>query len=113
MCIKLVIEPIAEQKLVSSSYGFREQVTQHQALAKIMFYNKMGWHYIVNIDMENYFGALDANIMYRELYSIGIRDQKVLNYIFRLVKSGYIEQDIYYDELTDVPQGGLCRAQHK
>ena len=107
MCIKLVIDPIAEQKFVPSSYGFREQVTQHQALAKIRFYTQQGWHYIVNVDMENYFGTLDANVMYRELYSIGVRDQKVLNYIFRLIKSGYIEQDIYYDELIGVPQGSV------
>lgn len=107
MCIKLVIEPIAEQKFVPSSYGFREQVTQHQALAKVRYYSQKGWNYIVNIDMENYFGTLDANIMYKELYSIGVRDQQVLNYLFRLIKSGYIEQEIYYDETLGVPQGSV------
>lgn len=107
MCIKLVIESIAEQKFVPSSYGFREQVKQHQALAKVRYYTNRGWYYIVNIDMENYFGTLDANIMYRELYRIGIKDQLVLNYIFRLIKSGYVEQEVYYAEISGVPQGSI------
>ena len=35
MCIKLVLEPIAVQKFVPSSFGFREQVMAHQAIAKV------------------------------------------------------------------------------
>jgi RNA-directed DNA polymerase len=107
MCIKLVIEPIAEQRFVPCSYGFREQVTAHQAIARVKDYSNRGWKYIVNIDLENYFGTLDPNIMYRELYKMNVRDQKILNYIFRLIKSGYFEKEVYYDEKTGVPQGSI------
>jgi retron-type reverse transcriptase len=34
-CIQLVVEPYCETKFVSSSFGFREQVSQHNALAKV------------------------------------------------------------------------------
>lgn len=34
-CIQLVIEPYCETRFVPSSFGFRPQVSQHQALAKV------------------------------------------------------------------------------
>ena len=34
-CIQLVVEPYCETKFVPSSFGFREQVSTHNALAKV------------------------------------------------------------------------------
>ena len=34
-CIQLVIEPWCETQFVNSSFGYREQVSEHNALAKV------------------------------------------------------------------------------
>ena len=109
MCIKLVLEPIFENQFVPSSYGFREQVSTHNALAKVKDYTQgaKGHHFIVNIDLEDYFGSLDPKIMRRELYAGGIKDNRILNYIYRLIHCGYIEDEVLYYTEKGVPQGSI------
>ncbi|MFC0476948.1 reverse transcriptase domain-containing protein [Robertmurraya beringensis] len=109
MCIKLVLEPIFENQFVPSSYGFREQVSTHNALAKVKFFTNgtAKHHFIVNIDLKDYFGTLDPKIMRRELYAGGIKDKYILNYIFRLIRCGYIEEDMFYHTDTGAPQGSI------
>ena len=89
-CIQLVIEPYCETRFVPSSFGFRPQVSQHQALAKVKT-QCMTMPYVLTVDMQDYFGTIDADIAYRELWHIGIRDQVILNYIYRFIKKGYYE----------------------
>lgn len=36
--------------------------------------------YVLSVDMKDYFGTIDADITYRELWHIGIKDQVILNY---------------------------------
>ena len=36
--------------------------------------------------------TIDADITYRELWHIGIKDQVILNYIYRFIKKGYFEK---------------------
>lgn len=93
MDITLVIEPYCETKFVDSSFGFREQVSQHNALAKVK--NKCkAMPYVLSIDLQDYFGTIDPNIAYREFWHIGIKDQVILNYIFRFIKKGYMENTV-------------------
>ena len=105
-CIQLVIEPYCETKFVPSSFGFRPQVSQHQALAKVK--NQcMTMPYVLSVDMQDYFGTIDADIAYRELWHIGIRDQVILNYIYRFIKKGYYEDSCKVEDPKGSPQGSI------
>jgi len=103
-CIQLVIEPYCETKFVVSSFGFREQVSTHNALAKVKNQCQT-MPYVLSIDLQNYFGTVDPNITYREMWHIGIKDQVILNYVFQFVKKGYYENSCKYEDLFGVPQG--------
>lgn len=40
---------------------------------------------------ERFLRTIDPDIAYRELWHIGIKDQIILNYIYRFIKKGYYE----------------------
>lgn len=105
-CIQLVLEPYCETKFVPSSFGFREQVSVHNALAKV----KNQCHtmpYVLAVDLQDYFGTLDPDITYREMWHIGIRDKVILNYIFRFIKKGYYEASCKVEDPKGAPQGSI------
>jgi group II intron reverse transcriptase/maturase len=92
-CITLVIEPYCETKFADSSFGFREQVSPHNALAKVKYQCQTN-PYVLSIDLQDYFGTTDPNAAYREFWHIGIKDQVILNYIYRFIKKGYMENTV-------------------
>ena len=105
-CIQLVVEPYCETKFVDSSFGFREQVSTHNALAKVK--NQCPtMPFVLAVDMKDYFGTIDPDITYRELWHIGIRDKVILNYIFRFIKKGYYEDSCKVEDPLGSPQGSI------
>jgi RNA-directed DNA polymerase len=105
-CIQLVLEPYCETKFVESSFGFREQVSQHNALARVKRQCQTQ-PYVLSIDLRDYFGTIDPDITYRELWHIGIRDQVILNYIYRFIKKGYYEDSCKVENPLGSPQGSI------
>jgi len=105
-CIQLVLEPYCETKFVKSSFGFREQVSTHNALAKVKNQCQT-MPYALSIDLADYFGTIDPDITYRELWHIGIRDKVILNYIFRFIKKGYYEDSCKVEDPRGCPQGSV------
>jgi group II intron reverse transcriptase/maturase len=105
-CIQLVVEPYCETKFVESSFGFREQVSQHNALARVKNHCQTK-PYALSIDLKDYFGTIDPDVTYRELWHIGIRDQVILNYIYRFIKKGYYEDSYKVEDPLGSPQGSI------
>jgi len=105
-CIQLVVEPYCETKFVESSFGFREQVSQHNALAKVKNQCQT-MPYALSIDLKNYFGTIDPDVTYRELWHIGVCDQVILNYLYRFIKKGYYEDSCKVEDPLGCPQGSI------
>lgn len=103
-CIQLVIDPYCETKFVDSSFGFREQVSEHNALAKVKNQCQT-MPYVLSIDLSDYFDTLDPNIAYREMWHIGIKDQVILNYIYQFIKKGYYEESRKVEDPLGAAQG--------
>lgn len=103
-CIQLVIEPYCETQFVKSSFAYREQVSEHNALAKVKNQCQT-MPYALSIDLQNYFGTIDPDIAYREMWHIGIKDQVILNYVYRFIKKGYYEDSCKYEDSLGVAQG--------
>lgn len=105
-CIQLVIEPYCETKFVPSSFGFRPMASTHNALAKVK--NQcQAMPYVLSVDMKNYFGTIDPDIAYREIWHIGIKDQVILNYIYRFIKKGFFEDSCKVEDPKGTPQGSI------
>jgi len=105
-CMQLVLEPFCETKFVESSFGFREQVSTFNALARVKKHCTT-MPYVLAVDLKDYFGTIDPNIAYRELWHIGIRDKVILNYIFRFIKKGYYEDSCKVEDPLGSPQGSI------
>jgi len=105
-CMQLVLEPFCETKFVESSFGFREQVSTHNALAKVKNQCKT-MPYALSVDLRDYFGTIDPDIAYRELWHIGIRDKVILNYVFRFIKKGYFEDSCKIEDPLGTAQGSI------
>jgi len=103
-CIQLVIEPLCETKFVNSSFGFREQVSQHNALAKVKNQCQT-MPFVLSVDLQDYFGTIDPQVTYREMWHIGIKDQVILNYVYRFIKKGYFEDSCKQEDPLGAPQG--------
>jgi len=105
-CITLVIEPYCETKFVDSSFGFREQVSPHNALAKVKNQCQT-MPYVLSLDLQDYFGTINPDVAYREFWHIGIKDQIILNYIYRFIKKGYMENTIKIEHPFGAEQGSI------
>lgn len=105
-CIQLVVEPYCETKFVESSFGFRERVSTHNALAKVKNQCQT-MPYVLSVDMKDYFGTIDPDITYRELWHIGVKDQIILNYIYHFIKKGYFENSCKVEDPKGSPQGSI------
>lgn len=105
-CIQLVLDPYCETKFVPSSFGFREQVSTHNALAKVKNQCQT-MPYVLSVDLENYFGTINADVNYREMWHIGIKDQVILNYIYRFIRKGYYEMSCKVEDPLGSPQGSI------
>ena len=103
-CIQLVIEPYCETKFVNSSVGFRGQVSEHNALAKVKNQCQT-MPFVLSIDLQDYFGTIDPDITYREMWHIGIKDQVILNYVYQFIKKGYYENSCKYENPLGAAQG--------
>jgi len=103
-CIHLVLDPYCETKFVDSSFGFREQVSEHNALAKVKNQCQT-MPFVLSIDLQDYFGTIDPDITYREMWHIGIHDQVILNYVYRFIKKGYYEDSCKMEDPLGAPQG--------
>lgn len=102
-----VIEPIFDVTFHPSSYGYRPNRSQHQAVAKAeRFMNKYGLTHVVDMDLSKCFDTLDHEIMMKAI-SEKISDGRVLDLIKKFLKSGVMNSDNFSKTEVGSPQGGV------
>lgn len=108
-CFLQVLEPICEAKFFERSNGFRPNRSVENAMAqcyKMMQMYKL--HYVVDIDIKGFFDNVDHGKLLKQMWTMGIRDKKVLSIISKMLKAevqmpnGTVEGN---DKGT--PQGGI------
>ncbi|MDT8402809.1 MAG: group II intron reverse transcriptase/maturase [Bacteroidales bacterium] len=105
--VRKVIEPIYEEDFKSFSYGFRPGCSQHQAI-DYMFRQVSfeGMHYIIDADLQNYFGSINHGIL-REFLDKRVKDGVIRKMIDKWLKAGVLESgNVSYPE-EGTPQGGI------
>lgn len=102
---KQVLEPICEAKFFKHSYGFRPNRSAHHALSRCSFLmNQSTFHYVVDVDVKGFFDNVNHSKLIRQLYTIGIKDRRVLAVIYKMLKAP-IDKKGVQDKGT--PQGGI------
>lgn len=106
-CILQILEPICEAKFHPHSYGFRPNRSAHHAVARanhLMNNLGDGYHYCVDMDIKGFFDNVHHGKLLKQLWTLGIREKKLLSIISVLLKAEIIGEG-YPSKGT--PQGGI------
>lgn len=101
-----VIGPIFEAEFCDCSYGFRPMRNQHQAIAKIREYYAQGYRWVVDADLQDFFGTLDHDLL-MDFIRERIVDGSVLKLIRSWLKAGVMEDMQLKTVTKGSPQGGV------
>jgi RNA-directed DNA polymerase len=101
-----VLEQIYEADFIESSYGYRPERTQHQALDQLgRTIQQCPVNYIVEADIKGFYDHVNQEWLLKFLkHRIG--DERVLRLIVRMLKSGIMEEGLARASDEGVPQGG-------
>jgi RNA-directed DNA polymerase len=109
MAIKLVLEPIFESDFSNNSHGFRPNRSCHSAIAHtydlIAAKNKK-IYWVIEGDIE---GCFD-HVHHKKLLSLlrqRVRDQRLLDLIWRFLRAGVMEGELFHATEEGTPQGGV------
>lgn len=103
-----IIEPHFDKDFHPSSYGYRKNHSQHQAVSKAeQFMNKYGLSHVVDMDLSKCFDTLNHE---RIIASIGkkISDTRVLRLIKKILEAGVMVEGNYSATTIGSVQGGVC-----
>lgn len=94
-CILQILEPICEGKFHKSSFGFRPNRSTHQAIARCQhLINHSKNHFVVDIDIKGLFTNINHGKLIKQIWSLGIRDKRILCLISRVLKAEIIGEGI-------------------
>ena len=101
-----VLEQIYEADFLNSSYGYRPEHTQHQALDQLgRTIQQRRVNYIDEADIKGFFDHVNQKWLLKFLGQ-RIGDKRVLRLIVRFLKSGIMEDGLVRASDEGVPQGG-------
>ncbi len=109
LCIKQILEPIAEKSFNKNSFGFRPQRSTEHAIATCYhMVNIAKLHFVVDIDIKGFFDNINHKKLIKQLQRFKSIDKKTLSIIKCMLKVETVLQnkDIIQSE-KGTPQGGI------
>ncbi len=104
-CILQVLEPICEPKFHNHSYGFRPNRGADHAVSRVVsMVNVCRHYYCVDVDIKGFFDNVDHGKLLKQLWTLGIRDKRLLCIISKILKSEIEGEGI---PTKGTPQGGI------
>jgi RNA-directed DNA polymerase len=104
-CIKQILEPICEAGFHKHSYGFRPCRSSKHALARASHLINIGkLHYVVDIDIKDFFDNINQGKLLKQFWTLGIRDKRILSILSKILKAEVIGEGI---PSKGTPQGGI------
>lgn len=100
-----VIEPIIDPKFSEHSFGFRKGRNAHQAIKLAEQYYEEGYRVVVDCDLKSYFDTIHHQRVHAYLEEF-ISDKMVLKLIWKFLRAGILDKDIYIETTEGTPQGG-------
>lgn len=104
-CILQILDPICEAKFAKHSYGFRPFRNCRHAIARAYFLaQQANLHWVVDVDIKGFFDNIDHKKLLKQIWTLGIRDKKVLSIIQKILKSEIEGEGV---PTKGTPQGGI------
>lgn len=104
-CILQVLDPIMEAKFHNHSYGFRPNRSTHHAISRMnALINRYGLYHCIDVDIKGFFDNVNHGKLLKQMWTLGIREKKLLSIISRLLKAEIESEGI---PTKGTPQGGI------
>lgn len=97
--------PIYEAQFSDNSYGYRPKRSAKDAIKRIKEYAEEGYTHAVAIDLSKYFDTLNHEMLLN-LLRRNMKDERVVQWIKRYLKSGVMENGVVMETEEGSPQGG-------
>lgn len=104
--VAMLLEAVYEQDFSDSSYGFRPGRSAHQALQTLWDRQMAMRGWVLELDIENFFGALDHGQL-RQFLDKRMRDGVLRRLIDKWLQAGVMTADGIERTETGSPQGGV------
>lgn len=108
-CILQVLKPICEAKFSKHSYGFRPVKSAKNAMTATYFRIQLSnLHFVVDIDIKNFFDEVNHTKLIKQMWELGIRDKKLICIMKEMLKAPIVMPDgktVFPTKGT--PQGGV------
>ena len=106
--LRMVLDPIYESDFQPHSYGFRKGRCTMDAIAVLMpnFNSRLKRFYVIEGDLESYFDTVNHRKLIRILRR-RIADRSMLDLIWKFLKAGVLEGQLFSKTEAGVPQGGV------
>jgi group II intron reverse transcriptase/maturase len=106
----MAMEPIWENEFHSLSYGFRPERSVHHAIRTVKLQltdskqSKGRW--VIEGDLSSYFDTVHHRLLMKCVRK-RIRCQRFNNLLWRFIKAGHVERNLFCAASQGVPQGGV------
>ncbi len=108
--ILMAMEPIWESDFNKASYGFRPERSVHHAIrtVKSQLQDKAypAGRWVIEGDLASYFDTVHHKLLMKYIRK-RICDKRFLTLIWKLLKTGHIDNGLFYAANKGVPQGGV------
>lgn len=101
-----VIGRLIDPNFSESSYGFRPNRNQHQAIQQSIKFYEQGYKVVVDCDLKSYFDTINHQKL-MEYLKVFIQDKVILKLIWKFLKSGILENGLTKPTESGAPQGGV------
>ena len=102
--IRMSLEPIFEREFSASSFGFRPNRGQQEAIAQAQRLVKEGKEWIVDIDLEKFFDTINQDRAIH-LLQRKVEDKRILRLIGMTLRSGILENSDFEASRVGTTQG--------
>ena len=106
----MVMEPIWESDFHRVSYGFRPQRSVHLAIRTVKLQLQDGaapkGRWVVEGDLSSYFDTVHHRLLMKCVRK-RICDQRFLTLLWRFIRAGHVDRDLFKRASEGVPQGGV------
>jgi group II intron reverse transcriptase/maturase len=104
--IRRLIEPYFEPFFSKWSFGFRPKRNCHQAVCEVIRLRKLGYIFVLDADIKAFFDNIPHELIMKRVAE-KIADGNILSLIWKFLKSGVMEDGVFYRTDKGTPQGGV------
>lgn len=98
------LNPIFDPNFSRSSFGFRIGKSAHDAIKQAHSFQKDGYNYVVDIDLEKFFDKVNHDLLMSKLAK-KIEDKRILKLIRAYLNAEIIDNSIHIPSTQGTPQG--------